>query len=374
MRVLLVTHYFASHRGGVEIVAQELARRLAHRHPDIDITWVASASSAVESADRLVRIPVPAWNVTERRLGFPYPLWSPTSLAGIGRLAASADVVHLHDSLYLGNIAAFLAARHRRTPVLVTQHIGTVPYSNPALRLLLAAANRTVARAVLTGSDQAVFVSPRVRAFFESLFGFRRAPQTVPNGVDTDLFFPAVGRERERLRERLGFSQGQRVRLFVGRFVEKKGLPLLRELARRAPDETFVFVGWGPDDPARWNLPNVRAVGALPQQDIADYYRAADLLLLPSVGEGFPLVVQEAMACGLPPVISAETLEGSPDAAGVIATAALDADSWHAATRRLDAGPAEDRRQRVAAFSRRWNWDGIADRYAGLLRAAAGTR
>jgi glycosyltransferase involved in cell wall biosynthesis len=372
VRVLLVTHYFETHRGGIEIVAAELARRLVHRHPGLGITWIASREATVAPVnDGVSRVAVPAWNVTERRLGFPYPLWSPGTLARLARLVRDVDVVHLHDSLYMGNVAAFLSARRQRKPVVVTQHVGLVPYSSAVLRGMLGLANRTLARLVLGGCDQAVFISPRVQRYFAQLFGFRRPPVHVPNGVDPGRFH-AVGRpEREALRARCGFPHGRRVRLFVGRFVEKKGLPLLRELAGRTPDDLFAFVGWGPDDPARWGLPNVRTVGALPQEAIVDYYRAADLLLLPSVGEGFPLVVQEAMACGLPVLLSPETLEGAPDAAGVIASASLDADSWVNAIHRLDALPAEQQRTTVTQFAGRWDWDEVAGRYAAIFKSVS---
>jgi glycosyltransferase involved in cell wall biosynthesis len=373
VRILLVTHYYASHRGGVEMVAEQLARRLVARHADLGVTWVASDEGVPAPADGVVRIPVPAWNVTERRLGFPYPLWSPAAIARIVRLVNQADVVHLHDSLYQGNVAAYVAARRRGKPVLVTQHIGPVPYSNPLLRGLLGLANRTLARAVLGGCDQAVFVSPRVLRYFAGLCRYRRPPLHLANGVDVGLFFPVAPDQRARVRARLGLADGCRVRLFVGRFVEKKGLPLLRELARRAPSDLFVFVGWGPDDPARWGLANVRAVGALPQSALADYYVGADLLLLPSVGEGFPLVVQEAMACGLPALISPETMEGAPDAAAVIASAPLEVESWLEAIRRLDAMPAEQQRDAATRFAGRWNWDEVADRYAEVLAAAFST-
>src|SRR4029453_13710967 len=109
------------------------------------------------------------------------------------------------------------------------------------------------------------------------------------------------------LRAKLELAESQIVFIFVGRFVEKKGIQIVRHLAVRFPDITWLLVGWGPEDPARWHLKNVRVVGKRTSPDIAELYQAADLLVLPSVGEGFPLVVQESMSCGTPVAISTET-------------------------------------------------------------------
>jgi glycosyltransferase involved in cell wall biosynthesis len=371
MRVLLVTHYYPEHRGGVEIVAGELARRLVQQDGG-EVLWVASGGTPASDSDGARRLPVPSWNFAERRLGFPYPLWRARDLLGLRRHVRACDVVHLHDSLYLGNVVAYLWARLYRKPVVVTQHVGPIPYSSRVLRGLLGLANRTLARLVLGGSDQVVFISPHVRTYFSRLFHFRRPPLYLANGVDSARFCPASEEDRQGVRKRLGWPDGRKVRLFVGRFVEKKGLPLLRELAASRPQDLWAFVGWGPDDPARWGLSNVLTVGALPQQAIRDYYRAADLLVLPSVGEGFPLVVQEAMACGLPALISPETLQGAPDAAEVIASAELDVPSWGQAIERLDSIDAPSYRRRVADFALRWNWDLVAERYLSLFESLLG--
>jgi glycosyltransferase involved in cell wall biosynthesis len=367
MRILLVTHYYPEHRGGVEIVAGALARRLAG-HGDIRVTWLASGTPPAENVPGVRRVPVRAWNVTEDWLGFPYPLWSPRALADLSRHIRDADLVHLHDCLYAGNVAGYLWARHHHKPIVVTQHIGPVPYSNPLLRAALGAANQTLGRLVLGGCDQAVFVSPRVQRYFEDFVRFRRPPVHLANGVDTAVFFPVDPQARRALRARLGIGPGDVVRLFVGRFVEKKGLPFLRRLASERPRDHWVFVGWGPDDPSAWNLPNVRVAGALPQPSIADHYRAADVLVLPSVGEGFPLVVQEAMACGLPAMVSAETLDGAPDARAAITGVPLDDRAWAEAIARFDAEPDPiSRRDRVATFARRWDWDAVANQYHGVF-------
>jgi glycosyltransferase involved in cell wall biosynthesis len=373
MRVLLVTHYYPEHRSGVEIVAGEVARRLARR--GVDIVWAASGLAAGSGPDGVTRLPMRASNLTEQRFGFPYPFWGPLSLWRLGREVRRCDVVHLHDSLYLGNVAAFLYARRYRKPVVVTQHIGHVPYSRWALRALLGLANRTLARLVLGGCQRSVFISPQVLGYFRPRLRFRTPPLYLPNGVDTATFHPATAEQRRALRDRLGWAADRRVLLFVGRFVEKKGLGLLRRLAEQVTGCDWAFVGWGPDDPAGWGLPNVRCVGTLPHHEIPAYYRAADLLVLPSVGEGFPLVVQEAMACGLPALISTETVQGAPDVESVVYTADLEPEAWAEAIRRLDWDPTalEARRQQVADFARRWDWDSCAARYVQLFHEAVGT-
>jgi glycosyltransferase involved in cell wall biosynthesis len=174
------------------------------------------------------------------------------------------------------------------------------------------------------------------------------------------------------LRERLGLSADRPVLLFVGRFVEKKGLRLLHELATGLPQCEWVFIGWGPEDPASWGLSHVRCPGSLPQRAIADYYRAADLLVLPSVGEGFPLVVQEAMACGLPAAISTETAAGAPEAARLLWCLDLHPKVWHQALANFEAaGDQLDQwRQMVADYAQRhWDWDVCVDGYLALFQS-----
>jgi len=100
--------------------------------------------------------------------------------------------------------------------------------------------------------------------------------------------------------------------LFVGRFVEKKGLRAMKRMVELRPDWTWVFAGWGPLDPSGWNAANVRVFSNLRGPSMAALYRACDLLVLPSTGEGFPLVVQEALASGLPVVCGADTVEADP--------------------------------------------------------------
>jgi glycosyltransferase involved in cell wall biosynthesis len=377
MRIALVTHYYPAHRGGIELVAAELAKRLAQRG-DIDIAWHASDCDPAPSLAGVRCVPARSWNGVERRFGVPYPLWSPGALRRVWRAARAADVVHLHDCLYLPNVVAYAAARLARRPVLVTQHVGMIPYRNPALRALLFAAYRVLARIVLGGATQVAFVSDSVRRYFGQFVDFRSPPELVFNGVDTAVFQPLDESRRQALRAELGAGPDTPLLLFVGRFVEKKGLPVLHKLAEKLPEARWLFAGWGPLDPERWSLPNVGVLRGRAGAELARLYQAADLLVLPSRGEGFPLVVQEAMACGTPALVGVETAAGCPDAAAVLPSEDLSgADAiarWERRIRQLTgtASAAPGLRAAAAAYAAaNWSWERCSERYLELLARCA---
>jgi len=378
MRITLVTHYFPAHRGGVERMAGQLAERLAAQGV-ARIDWHASDCDAPPApAPGVTVVAAASCNLLERTVGVPYPLWSPGALLRLARAVRSASVVHLHDCLYLPVLAAFAAARFgRRRPVVVTQHIGHVPYRNPVLRLVHAAANRLFGAWVLGGADQVVFESETVRAYFAERVRFRSPPLLIENGVDTGTFRPCSAAERRERRAQLGVPPGKPLLLFLGRFVEKKGLGVLRELAGQIPHAHWLFAGWGPIDPAAWGQANVSVRLRPGHEDLTALYQAADLLVLPSVGEGFPLSVQEAMACGTPALIGAETAAGCPAAHEVLLREATGEGStglWRARIEALIASPAtlEGMRARVAAFAReQWSWERATARYAEVLQRAA---
>lgn len=371
MRIALVTHYYPAHRGGIEIVAGELARRLAERFA---VVWHASDCDPPPApAPRLEARPARTCNAVETRLGLPYPIWGPRSLRAVAASARESDAVHLHDCLYLGNVIACLAARLAGRPVVVTQHVGMVPLRNPIVRFALRLANRTLGRLVLGSAAQAVFVSPAVRDYFARFVRFRKPPLVIPNGVDGTVFRPLEPEARAARRRSLGIDAERPILLFVGRFVEKKGLPMLRELAARLGEAQWIFAGWGPLDPQAWNLPHVRVLKGLDSSALAPYYQAADLLVLPSVGEGFPLVVQEAMACGTPALVTDETAAGSPETQGLLLHEPADLERWTARLRELLASrdTLSALRPRVAAFAREaWSWQRCAERYAEVFAAA----
>jgi glycosyltransferase involved in cell wall biosynthesis len=373
MKILMASHYFASHKGGIEIVADELFREFAADGQEV--VWIAGdATPAPDPSKKARAIPLRVFNLVEDKIGLAFPIPSLASLRRILSEVKAADVVILQDCLYLSNIVAFLIARFLRKPVLIIQHIGVVPYKSPVLNAVFRVGNAVVTRPMLSRASQVVFISHTTRSAFAGV-KFKRHPEIIFNGVDTELFSVLRHETQESLRKKFGLPLDRPVALFVGRFVEKKGLPVLRLMASHCADYTWAFAGWGTLDPSCWNAPNVRVFCGLRGEAISELYRACDVLVLPSTGEGFPLVVQEALACGLPVVCGAETLTADPElrrfAQGIPVYPADDertAAEFLAAVRiAIDSNSEQSARDRSAFASSRYSWRSAAERYLELL-------
>jgi len=143
------------------------------------------------------------------------------------------------------------------------------------------------------------------------------------NGVDVARFAPTAQVGGNAVRLRLGIGESERVVGFVGRLTRDKGIPELMqaydEVLGRYPDCWLLLVGWFDEAEDALDLewqariaqhPRICCTGYV--HDVAEYYRAMDLLVLPTHREGFPNAVLEASACGLPVITTEST--GARDA------------------------------------------------------------
>lgn len=100
---------------------------------------------------------------------------------------------------------------------------------------------------------------------------------------------------------------GKKIVLFVHHLSKRKGVDLIPEIAKGFGDDVlFLVIGDGPEKESldKCGLENVKVLGKVPNRDIAKYFQAADVFLMPSREEGSPHVLLEAMASGTPFVAS----------------------------------------------------------------------
>lgn len=373
MNILTISHFYEAHGGGIERVAGQLCRQFARQGATPQ--WAASASDALPAGDLKI-IALRCIDPLEKLTGLPMPLPGPGAIWALQDAVQRSDAVVIHDALYATSILGMIIAKLHGKPVVLIQHIAAIPFRSPALRLLMRLANLVVTRPMLWAADVRIFISDTVR---HDLLG---TPARYPykllfNGVDSAIFYPPTPSEAGRnLPANTHLSPCARRILFVGRYVEKKGLAVLRALAAARPECQFLLVGSGPLRPAEWGLGNVYDLGVQPPAALAELYRGADLLLLPTVGEGYPLVIQEAMASGLPVVCGAPAHRADPEAASWLRSVNIDLSDPQGSAQRcsaaIDSGGLTNReREAMIGYAReRYRWQTMAQEILRLAQNA----
>lgn len=197
----------------------------------------------------------------------------------------------------------------------------------------------------------------------------------VSEGTDPNLFCPG---DRTAARRRLGLPETGRVILFVGNVLESKGAVVLAEacgrLAGGGAEFTCYVVGRGPDankvlaTAERYAVGGrVVLVGPKPQSELPDWYRAADVVTLPSFSEGIPNVLREAIACGVPFV--ATGVGGIPELVRGLAAQLVPPGDPVALAEALRSTLADPPVVTAADQSVNLSWEDSADRLAERLSA-----
>ena len=368
VRLLTVSHFFESHGGGIERVAGQLCRQFA----DLGAKSIWAASDADDHPGCVDALPLRCINPVEKWTGLPMPIPGPSGVRALSEQVRRSDAIVIHDALYATSVLALLMAKAQGKRTILIQHVAAIPFSSKVLRAFMRVANFLVTRPMLWAADERVFISDTVR---RDLLGNapQRDSELLFNGVDGTIFHAGRSRPPKALSNSSAEKFARRV-LFVGRYVEKKGLAVLRALAQSRPDLMFVLAGAGPIRPGDWGLPNVHDLGSQAPESLADLYRWADLLILPSVGEGYPLVIQEAMACGLPVICGAPAHRADPEATKWLCGVSIDLSMPEASAQRCSDAidhyglSAEEKSQMARYALQNYNWRQMAVRLITLAR------
>ena len=338
------TRGFPGIQGGVEAHSYHLYTRMS----DVNVrlyrrrAYLTPQSSQVFPNIEYIDLP------STRVKGFE-AVWH-TLLSVVHILFHRPDVVHIHN-IGPGMFAPLL--RIFGLPVVLTYHSPNyehAKWSAPARWLL-----RQCEKLSLRFSNRVVFVNKyqmeKCGALDNSVF--------VPNGID-----PVTRSDSTTFLEKHGIHQGDYL-LAVGRLTPEKGLQYLVEAANRLPQVSQVVIAGASDhdDSYRKLLEQVDRghkvvfTGFTTGEDLRQLYSHARALVLPSVNEGFPMVMLEAMAYGLPIVCSdipgtrqVELPEQDYFAVGNV-------DALAAALSRLLAEPTREQHYNLTPY----NWDHIAD-------------
>ena len=134
--------------------------------------------------------------------------------------------------------------------------------------------------------------------------------EVIPNGVDTDIFFP---KDKLKMRELLGLPLDKKIVLFVAEFATLnpfKGGAILREVISDSTFSEVIFITVGGKNESSF-LNHICYPYIDDENELSNLYAACDVLLYPTQADNLPLVVLESMACGTP--VIASQLGGIPE-------------------------------------------------------------
>lgn len=381
MRILHVTPSLSHEWGGPPMVIAGLTSALKLR--GVDCSVFTSTGRRVGEQD----ISLDVKSVFQYRTGPLARAWTghgPGVERALRTAIADTDIVHVHELWHYPHYAAANAARRSGTPYLVTLHGELDPWAIKHHKWRKKIYWMLVQKRLLNGAA-AIHAITSEEIHQMSALGIDTPATVIPNGINAEPFGGSFGGTiSDSLSNRL---RDKRVILFLGRLHRKKGLDLLIRAFRSVRDayEDVVLVIAGPDENGYQkyleDLAQVAGVedrtiftGLLADEMKVGILHAADLFVLPSYSEGFSIAVLEAMAAGLPVLISRQCYfpEVSEEGAGIVVE--TDTQQLASAMSQLLERP-EDRRSMGEAgrnlVRERYTWPSIAQKmstlYASIL-------
>ncbi|MEK6579742.1 MAG: glycosyltransferase family 4 protein [Bdellovibrionota bacterium] len=316
--------------GGQDRSTLEVARRLSHRYPVslVCYTWEDPNGAHAWGDLRVYRIkPDPRKPALLRAIWFffatlpvlfidpllkgePRPL-----ILATGACSLFSDVIQVQWVSRTWQELKKKLPLHVYSPPFATEG-GIASWIRSAYHHFLLAFNVLVERWVLRPSKTYIAISHSVAQELEKYFKIKERVHVVYHAVDSTLFCPADDKtmsDRTHLRDKFGINSQDVVGIFVGAY-DRKGLAVtLDAMARMNPtlrkNFKLLAIGSGGGDAFIKRAQNLKLGESVivlgHSREIHRYYRAADFFVLPTLYEPFGLVITEAMASGLAPVVSA---------------------------------------------------------------------
>lgn len=222
------------------------------------------------------------------------------------------DIIHIHGAVSEGLLGTNLKNKYGK-PLLVTV------YGEDVTKYSKQAPSKYLAKLSLRNSDaiicQSRFLENEIRGIGLSNKRFF----IIPMGVNTTNFKP---KDKNKVRKILDLPLNKKIILFVGHLVTRKGVEYLiraiKVISNKNKNILCCIVGKGYLEnhlkrvASNLNLDEfVRFVGQKTNEEVAKYMNACDIFVLPSLNEGLPVVLCEALACGKPVV--ATKVAGTPE-------------------------------------------------------------
>ncbi len=293
MRILRVaSDLYPSIVGGIGIHVHEMSRIQAKRGHEVTVvTHQNTDQSPIEQKEDYITIRIPA---TVRIFGNTVSISLPLTLL---KMRNQFDIIHAHSHLYFSTVVCAALRRLGSAPLIITNH-GTFSQTAPAW--LQKIYSPTIARWTFNSADRIVCYTETEKQQLSSLGVQADRINVIHNGIDTNAFLPSQDPPKNQI-------------LWIGRFTPGKGIEYLidsfKAFSENHPGYTLHMIGRGlqKEEIVRkiQDLGLERSISLqdfIPNADLPEIYQQSILFVLPSLEEGVPRTILEAMSCGIPVV------------------------------------------------------------------------
>jgi len=305
MKILQITPYFLPHTGGVEKYVFNLSTCLVKQGHQVDVI-TSNIPAGLKNEERN--------GITITRLNtYGEPLRNPIvpNILFSLKEVNDYDVINIHNIYAFSSVFASIKKRQKSTPAVLTHH-GKLQFGSGIKDTIVHLYEQTIAKKIVNTVDCSVALTASDAHFLSTLGMNSDNIQLIPNGLDIAEFEGFNHLDPLLCRESLGLKN-KFILLYVGEITYRKGVNYLigamSEIKKRiSPEEIAVLIiGSGPE------LTSIRAMvkrldlekyifikGRVANEELMQSYKAASLFVLPSLSEGMPTAILEALYFNIP--------------------------------------------------------------------------
>jgi len=309
MNIGIFTDYFVTQgasAGGVGKVTYSLACELAKRGNKV---FVFTNSSSCKDEIRSYK------NLTVICFGKTFRIGNTDFSIKLlyGSLRYKLDIANAHSGT-MSLLAATIYSMIKKRPLVFSHHGDPMIYGSIFRRILITLYNSIVLPNILRYANTIVALSKSVVNASNILKKFKSKIKIIPNAVSFEE--NDVSYTKEEAKHILEIPSTDKIILFVGALVERKAphilLKAMRRIVKEVPTSKAFFVGPPMGNMSKYEkmardfgvADHVVFKGFVSKEELQLYYKAADVFVLPSLSEGIPIALLDALSNGVPVVVS----------------------------------------------------------------------
>lgn len=306
MKILQVVPYFQPHIGGQEKYVFNLSKHLVKMGHEIHI--ITSNFPKTEEYAEIEGMTVERQKVIMRPLRNPI---TPGSLK-MNKIIKNFDIVHAHGEHNFSPMIVAYFKNKNNFPLVLTNH-GQVIFGSRIRNIIVRLYDKSIGKSILNKCDAIVVNSHSDKNYFTSINPcISDRIRVLPNSIDPEEYNPYVDLENTHFLKKYDIHERDLI-LFIGQVIKRKGIEYLIKaiphIIKKTSNKNFVImvVGSGPFLDKSKEIAKTLNVeefliftGEISFEELISAYKSASIFVLPSLSEGLPTVILEAMYFNLP--------------------------------------------------------------------------